>query len=314
MPDESDFENEIKHAKEAFKSAMGGGGSKNRGGSETGHTFWDIVARHSHLELEDMIHYLERNARKMSPRQLVEHHVQIVDYLDRIGHLNVPGTEGLNAADLQYNLSLYHREDTQKRLEGQLYGVQHDLRNTREVRARLDGYFQILHAHFYLDRRSLIAPEELQKKLEDSALQMRAYRLYLRETKGDLSQSPGESSSVTDLITLEPGAQFSKEALVKSNLDDRVVAYMAVSHFMTYFERRMEEGKSKEADLKRDLQNVRLTHEEYSRLREFESGSNRTYSPSNYFAIYTNAVWAQIENFFVKLHKSGIKVTVNVNI
>ena len=106
---QGDLEAELERAFQGFQATkltdiMSG---VHRGDSTTGRTFWDIVAKFSHPELEDMIAYLERNKGKMPYHELVNRHIEIVRYFSRLAHLQVPGTEELHEQELEALSFLY---------------------------------------------------------------------------------------------------------------------------------------------------------------------------------------------------------------
>ena len=82
-----------------------------------------------------------------------------------------------------------------------------------------------------------------------------------------------------------------------SNLREKVAAYLTVGYFLGYFERQISGIQAKIEDTKAKYAPVKLSPDEELKLREFESGGHKKYSPSSYFAMYTNSVWAQVLHF-----------------
>lgn len=312
MQDESDFESEVNSAYQAFSAAMASGGALSKGRTATGHNFWDVVMRFSHSELEDMIAHLERNSRNMTPQELVRRHLEIVSYFDRIGHLRAPGTKGFNSGELEDLAALYHREEKQGQVERQLAPERMQLQQLNSAQRKLAEYFRIMDNHLYRDPRSLINPKERDDLMNDTDIRMRAYRFFLKETKGEPILDENDASSVTQLVALNPAHGLSQEALVSARLRDKVTAYMLCSYFRKYVDGQIESVNMNIGRLESQLREVKLRSGESAQLRTFEKGGDRVYSPSNYYAAYTNAVWTQVVHVLRQLHQAGVKIVMNI--
>ena len=312
MPNESNFESEVNSAYQAFSAAMTSGGARGKGGTATGHNFWDVVVRFSHTDLEDMINYLQRNGKGMSPQELVRHHLEIISYFDRIGHLCTPGTKGFDAGELKDLAALYHREEQRGQAERQLAPERRQLQQSNSAQRKLAEYFRIMDDHLYRDPRSLVNPKERDALMNDTNIRMRAYRFFLKETKGEPILDENDASSVTQLVALNPSHELSQEALVSARLRDKVTAYMLCGYFKKYAGEQIVSVNTNIGRLESQLREVKLSPEESTQLRTFEKGGDRVYSPSNYYAAYTNAVWTQVVHVLRDLHKAGVKIVMNI--
>ncbi|MBS3102956.1 hypothetical protein J4458_05940 [Candidatus Woesearchaeota archaeon] len=312
------LEGELNKAREAFqnvKSAQVFGSGKGRTGSPTGQTFWDFVTRFSHRELEDMVAYLERNYRKMTPHELVDYHIRIVNYFARTHHLQVPSLESLRVDELRHFLTLYERQEQQRSLQSTLSREQNELQGLVNSRQRVDGFFQILHDHLYNDRGGFIEPKERDRLMDDTSIRMGAYRIYLKETGGkQLTDITETESSSAQLIPLHSPTRLSGWDLYSIKLPEKIAAYIAAGYFLAFFDGSIGDKRTAIDDTKARLGKVALNPSEASALRVFERNEDGTYSPSNYFALYTNAVWSQLSHFLTGLHQKGVKVVVNVNL
>jgi len=329
MPDENRFEEELESAYEAFSNIKRDnifrGGSQRRT-DVTGRTFWDIVDRYSHPELEDMITYLERNYRNMNPKDLVEYHIKILSYFERIEHLNIQGTQKFDIKELRAISGLYQRREEQQRLESKLDGQKEEINAFKEIRTRVNNLFLILHEHLYNDKFSLVNPWERDNLLGNSDIKLEAYKSFLKYVSNKINPNeflPLNSNIESQITSLQLTKTFygenkssgeAKTYLDSIPLEQKVMAYVTYTYFLGHFDQKIEQTDAEIKSIKDSLVSVRLNNSEYNRLHLFEQGKHFKYSPSAYFAAYTNSIWALINNFLIDLHKKGIKVEVKVNI
>ena len=309
--EESSLERELGNAHQAFMRAMSTGSHRGIRQTGTGHNFWDIVNQYSHPELEDMISYLKRNEQKLGPQELVQAHLEIVRYFGRISHLVVPGVELLNEHELQTILTLYIKRGQQQELERRITDAGNSVRQTAETRAKMGGLFQILYEHLHTDKQSLVSPQQRAALMEDSSIKLEAFREYLRET-GQLSQTIEEHP--LSLVSLSQPQQPPRNVLMGMDLRDKVKAYLVAGYLLTYLDRQAAATNAKIGEVRTEREQSKLKPQEIGTLQLFERDSHAMYSTSNYFALYTNAVWSQVLHFFTELKKKGIPVNVNVNI
>jgi len=306
ISDVEQIEKELNEAFEAFTKAKHG--EIFRGGSirttQTGSTFWDFVQRNCHRELEDMIAYLERNKKKMSPRDLVEYHLRIVTYFDRIRYLKTPGTQAFNSIELNAILTLYQRRGEQARLERLQQDKKQEQQALQEARTKASRLFDILHHHLYTDKESIVNPGERDKLIDTSDVKLAAYSLFLKYTGQDQSGSREADTELPFQQLLPVNYNVSNVPVLKKSLDtiplkQKIIAYVTCTLFMDYFDDKIAKVKNDLISILANLSSIRLNPSEEYKLQLFEQGEDKIYSPANYFAAYTNAVWATVKDFLL---------------
>ncbi|MEK6943539.1 MAG: hypothetical protein AABX00_05740 [Nanoarchaeota archaeon] len=311
MP-QDDLEAELERAFEGFQATrlvdiMGG---THRSNPTVGRTpLVVLIEDHSNPNLENMIAYLERNKGKMPYSELVDKHIEIVRYFTRIAHLQIPGVQELREQELEALSSLYKRQEQQRKLEEVLAIDRAQLIHLKESGIRMDALSQILYNHLFANAGELVRPEERDRLLNDSSVRLAALRFYSRETgEGKVESASGDAG--TQLVRLNSSATGLQ--IRGSNLREKVAAYLTVGYFLGYFERQISGIQAKIEDTKAKYAPVKLSPDEELKLREFESGGHKKYSPSSYFAMYTNSVWAQVLHFIRESKKAGANVNINL--
>lgn len=314
MAEDGGFEDELNKAFEDFTKFQSGSGTGGFGSSTvTGRTAWDFFSQFSNPELKDMIEYLERNGRNMQPQELVNYHIKIITYFQRLSHLKSPSTKEFDFVKPHKISALYDRQKNENNLEDILRMHNNELGRFQEGLTRSQQLFDIFYEHLYIDKNSLVSPEEREALLTSSAIKMRAYRIFLRESKGEyVPEEPGERQS-SQLISLRSGSAPSPNSMLRVPISDKVTAYIALGFFIGYFEREIKEKEPLIHETKRSLEDVRLSSYERATLSEFEHNHDRVYSPANYWAAYNSLAVENVKKFLKDLHKSGVKVNVNVN-
>ena len=256
----------------------------------------------------------------MTPQKLVEHHVNILSYFEGIKHLNVEGTQKFSIKELKSILILYQRRNILQRLEPKLEEEKKEISKLKETRTKINNFFLILHEHLYNDEESLVNPYERDRLLGYSDIKLNAYKSFLKYTSGE-DNYEGQSllknnieSQIIPLQLTKISSGETKTYLDSIPLDQKVTAYTIYTYFLNHFDNKIEETNKEIESIQHDLNLAKLDYSEISALNLFEQGKHVKYSPSAYFAAYTNSIWALIKDFLIDLHKKGIKVEVKVNI
>src|SRR3989344_5788298 len=177
------YEDDLKRAFDAFQGLKHAEIFEQRRGARgtVGSTFWDFAREHSHPELEDMIAYLARNGGRIGFKELLEKHISVVTYLERLGHLGVPGGRKFNAA--------YLRDEERLALESKKKSESEGRQKLAEARSKVYTLFQILEHHLYSDRESIVDGRVRDKLIDSSDIQMEAFHLYTKYISGGQGSS-----------------------------------------------------------------------------------------------------------------------------
>ena len=301
---------------------------------------------HRHPELRDMLSYLERNYKKMTPLEQIEYHSRIVAYFKTLAHFKVPGTEGFDLGELMQLSAIAQRREQQVNLESALDGENLRLRRIIDLFKVAEARYYILFDHLKHDREALIKPTERQRLMEETSLEMEARVHVDRLFSGTpdtldyayqpkrIGQSSAQTSESTPLISSIQSIEHLPQALARDtreylpalatlSLRDKVVEWHGYGFIMSYLLIGKERTEEAIAEIKGRVASVRLNMAEDNRLREFNDNTDFKFSTSRYAAacksletehkLYIKQREREIDlDFFRRLSEMGVNVNYNV--